>query len=404
MKKLALFGGEPTIAPPLVAEWPPVDEGTAKKLLDLYYSRRWTAFDDTEKAFAAAFAAHHDTGFGIFTINGTVTLQCALGAYDIGPGDEVIVPALTWYATAMAVRFVGATPVFVDIDPNTLCIDPEQIEAAITDRTRAVIPVHLYGSMADMDRIMEIARRHGLRVIEDCAHMHGGVWAGRHVGSIGDAGSFSFQHSKTMGCADAGICITNDAAAADRMFRMKQIGYAPGEGSRNVRTGPPPGLQCHNFRATAFPAVILQDQLPTLDSRLDQYGRATRYLEDRLRQTTKIRFQAPGRRATRQGYFGWVMLFDDPEYADIPLPIIRDALVAEGVDVIKTWGAVFRFVLWNLSPDEYRIHEDCRVTDAVGGRLLWMLHAYLMLEMRDIERIAEAIEKVMGNVGDLRNR
>jgi L-glutamine:2-deoxy-scyllo-inosose/3-amino-2,3-dideoxy-scyllo-inosose aminotransferase len=135
----------------------PVDESTAQKLQELYYSRRWTAFDEAEPAFAQAFAAHQGAQHGIFTINGTVTLHCALAALGVGPGDEVIVPPLTWYATAIAVRHVGACPVFVDIEPDTLCIDPQKIEAAITERTKAIIPVHAYGSMADMDRIMAIA-------------------------------------------------------------------------------------------------------------------------------------------------------------------------------------------------------------------------------------------------------
>jgi L-glutamine:2-deoxy-scyllo-inosose/3-amino-2,3-dideoxy-scyllo-inosose aminotransferase len=229
MSKLALLGGTPVFERKLNWNtfWPPVQESTARKLFDLYLSRKWTAFDETEYAFSEAFARYHGARHGIFTINGTVTMQCALGAYGIGKGDEVIVPALTWYATAMAVHYVGATPVLVDILPDTLCIDPEKIEAAITPRTKAIIPVHLYGSMADMDRIMAIASKHRLRVIEDCAHVHGGIWDGKGIGSIGDVGSFSFQHSKIMASGEGGISITNDAQIAERIFRMKQIGYGP---------------------------------------------------------------------------------------------------------------------------------------------------------------------------------
>src|SRR3984957_11709791 len=181
MSKLALLGGEPVLPQSLDwrAFWPPADESTAKKLEELFYSRKWTAFDEMEGVFSQAFASYHGCRHGIFMVNGTVTLQCALGAYGIGPGDEVIVPALTWYATAMAAHYLGARAVFVDIDPKTLCIDPEKIEEAITDRTKAIIPVHLYGSIADMDRIMAIAKEHDLKVIEDCAQMHGGIWDGK---------------------------------------------------------------------------------------------------------------------------------------------------------------------------------------------------------------------------------
>jgi len=379
-----------------------VDDQTAKKLQDLYYSRRWTAFDETERVFAQAFADHHDAKHGIFTINGTVTLQCALSAHGIGPGDEVIVPALTWCATAMAVHYVGATPVFVDIQPDTLCLDPDKAAAAITKRTKAIIPVHLYGSMADMDRIVAIAKAHDLRVIEDCAHMHGGIWDHKRVGSIGDVGSFSFQHSKTMGCADAGISITSDANIANRIFRMKQIGYTPGEGSLNVRSGPPHGLLCHNFRATAFPALILHEQLKTLDARLEHYGRSASYLESRLRERTKIRFQRRGLKATRQGYFGWVMIFDDPAYTDIPLAVIQKALDAEGLKLIRTWGPVYRFILFNLPPEAYRVDQPCTVTERISDRVLWLHHAYLGLGIAEVEQIADILEKVMSKTDELR--
>jgi dTDP-4-amino-4,6-dideoxygalactose transaminase len=404
MSKLALLGGQPVLPQPLdfSSIWPPVDEGTAQKLLRTYYSRDWTAFGDAELAFAEEFAAYHGARYGVFTINGTVTLQCALGAYGVGPGDEVIVPPLTWYATAIAVRHVGATPVFVDIRPDTLCIDPEKIEAAITERTKAIIPVHAYGSMADMDEIMAIARRHGLRVIEDCAHMHGGIWGGQGVGTIGDVGSFSFQNTKTMSSGEGGICITNDREIADRIYRMKQIGYAFGEKPRHAKSGPPRGLMCYNYRALAFQAVILHEQLKLLDSRLERYRKARQYLEERLGQSTKIRFQKPGRKADRQGLFGWVMIFDDPAYADIPTEAIQAAFGAEGLPVLRAEGPIYRFILFNVEPEAYRIDQPCVITEHTCARVVWVIHPFLGLEQHQIERIADIVEKVAQNADALR--
>jgi dTDP-4-amino-4,6-dideoxygalactose transaminase len=404
MSKLALLGGQPVFERPLEWRtfWPPVDETTEKKIQTLYRSRNWTAFDETEGLFAQAFAAHHDARHGIFMINGTVTMQCALGAYGIGAGDEVIVPALTWYATAMAAHYVGARPVFVDIEPDTLCIDVEKVRAAITQNTKAIIPVHLYGSMTDMDRLMMLAKEHDLRVIEDCAHMHGGVWGGKGIGSIGDVGSFSFQQSKTMASAEGGICTTNDEDIAERIFRMKHIGYGPGQLQGKANSGPPPGLLCYPFRATAFQALILHEQLASLNSRLERYEKAARYLEQRLGESTRIRFQRRGRKADRQGYFGWVMIFDDPSYSDIPLTVIQKAISAEGLPVIPTWDPVYRFVLFNLAPETYRIDQPCAITEQVGGRILWLMHAYLGLDMDQVTKMADAIEKVMQSVDDLR--
>lgn len=404
MSKLALLGGKPALEQPLDwrTVWPQVNEETCAKLQQLYYSGKWMWSDGTEGAFAKAFAALHGAKHGIFMANGTVTLQCALAAYDIGPGDEVIVPALTWCATAMAVHHVGAKPVLVDIEPESLCIDPERVEAAITTRTKAIIPVHLYGGMASMDRIMHIARQHGLRVIEDCAHVHGGIYDGKGIGTIGDVGSFSFQHAKTMGSGEGGICITNDANVAELIFRMSHIGYGPNQSPGKASDGPPPGLPCYNFRATAFQALILQEQLQTLEARLESYQQGARYLESRLGATTQIRFQQRWRKNTRQSYYGWVMLFDDAQYTDIPIDTIRRAIEAEGVPLIPTWGPVHRFVLFNLKPEEFRVEGDCPVTDRTSKRLLWLHFPFLGLEAAKLDGVVRAIEKVVSNIYELR--
>ena len=404
MSKLALHGGTPVFARPLAYQeiWPPVDDTTATKLVELYRSRRWTAFDETERDFSQAFAARHDARHGVFVPNGTITLQIALSAVGVGSGDEVIITPLTWYATAMAVRHVGARPVFVDIKPDTLCLDPEKIEQAITPRTRAIIPVHAYGSMADMDRIMDVARRYDLRVIEDCAHMHGGSWNGRGVGSIGDVGSFSFQNSKTMSSGEGGICVTDDPDLYERLFRIKQIGYAPGDQPRKAKSGPPEGLVCYNFRTTAFHPLILGEQLRLLDDRLDRYRAAVAYLEDRLGSTTKLRFQVREPKTDRQGYFGFVMMFDAPEYADVPIDVIHRAIEAEGAFLIRAEGPIYKFILFNLRSDEYDVPEPCVVTEATCDRALWLLHVFLDLSHDELGKMADAIEKVLGNLDALR--
>lgn len=404
MHKLALLGGSPVLARPLEwsSFWPTVDDSTAKKLQDLYFSRRWSSFDETEPAFDQAFALFHNAAHGIFMVNGTVTLQCALAAYGIGAGDEVIVPPYTWYATAMAPIYLGARPVFVDIQRDTLCMDPAKIEAAITERTKAIVPVHVLGSMAQIDRIIAIAKAHRLKVIEDCAHVHGGVWDGTGIGSVGDVGSFSFQQSKCMASAEGGICITNDAEIAERMFRMKHIGYGPGQRQGQARNGPSPDLLCHNFRATAFQALILHEQLKTLADRLDRYRQGAAYLEGRLTQTTKIRFQTRPPQVQRQGYYLWPMIFDDPSYSDIPVSLIQKAMAAEGLPAVPTWDPVYRFILFNRKPEEFRVDQPCTVTEQVTPRILALLHAYLGQDHEVLERIADIIEKVVIQVDELR--
>ncbi|MGC8861783.1 MAG: DegT/DnrJ/EryC1/StrS family aminotransferase [Armatimonadota bacterium] len=186
-----------------------------------------TAFilSDEMKAFESEFAAYCGAKHGIGVANGTEALFLAIKALGIGEGDEVIVPANTFIATAAAVSHAGATPVFVDCDPETYCIDPDRISAAITPRTRAIMPVHLYGHPADMDAILSIARSNGLKVIEDCAQAHGTHYKGRQVGAIGDISGFSFYPSKTLGAyGDAGMVLTNSDELADKLRLLRDNG------------------------------------------------------------------------------------------------------------------------------------------------------------------------------------
>ena len=232
--------------------------------------------------------------------------------------------------------------------------------------------------------------------------MHGGIRDGRGIGSIGDVGSFSFQQTKTMSSGEGGICITNNSEIADRLFRIKQIGYGQGELPRQLKSAPPSDLMCYNLRATAFHPVILHQQLDSLDQRLDGYTRAVRYLEQRLSHRTRIRFQTPGKKADRQGRYGWVMIFDDPVYANVSIDFLQRALVAEGVPVFRAEGPIYHFVLFNVDPKHYRIDQPCLVTEAACARILWLLHPYLGLPESQLDKIAAAIEKVACNIKALK--
>lgn len=405
MSKLALLGGSPVSSDDLSANisWPPVKASTGKKVLALYHSQNWGFGNHEEDRFAQAFANYHGAKHGVLMANGTVTLQCALSACGIGPGDEVIVPAFTWFATAMAVHFVGATPVIVDIEKDTLCIDPEKIRAALSPKTKAIIPVHIYSSMADMDAILSIAKEHNLRVIEDCAQMPGGKWNGQGVGSLGDIGSFSFQQAKLLASGEGGICITNDDVLADRLYRLKHIGYGPGMKQGLADSGPEAGLICHNFRITAFQALILSEQLEDFPELLEQHRAAIHYLEKRLREETNIRVQEHGRKATDKSYYIWPLIFDHPDFAGISLLTLQQALQAEGLALGQAAAPVHRHVLFNLEPDQYRIDLDlCPVSEATHARSLALYHYWLNLEPSTIEKVADILVKVANHCDSLR--
>ena len=189
----ALLGGTP-VRHTDYPRWPIWDESERTGLLGVLEDGGWWQGDGHVAAdFAAQFAAYHGARYGMALTNGTHTLEAALVACDIGEGDEVLVPGMTFVASATAVFAVNATPVLVDIDADTLCIDPAAAEAAITTRTKAIIAVHVAGAACDLDALTDLCNRRGLRLIEDCAHAHGTFWRGRGVGSWGDFGSFSMQ-------------------------------------------------------------------------------------------------------------------------------------------------------------------------------------------------------------------
>jgi dTDP-4-amino-4,6-dideoxygalactose transaminase len=248
-----------------------------KEDLDAAYRRvmesGWYILGSELEAFEQEFAAYcgvkHCVGVG----NGLEALHLILRAYGIGPGDEVIVPANTYIATWLAVSYAGATPVPVEPDPRTYNIDPERIPGAITERTRAILPVHLYGQPAEMDPIMDIARRHGLKVIEDAAQAHGARYKGRQVGSLGDAAGFSFYPVKNLGAlGDAGAVVTDDDVLADQVRLLRNYG------SRVKYYNEVKGF---NSRLDPLQAAFLRVKLRCLDEwNARRHNIATRYLDD----------------------------------------------------------------------------------------------------------------------------
>ena len=249
---LALGGGKPAVTTKGPA-WPVSGRQELTWMAEVVRSGKWSWCGPHETAFCKEYAQFIGSKYCIGLANGTVTLQCALQAVGVKPGDEVIVPGLTWVATAQAALDIGANVVLVDIDPETLCIDPAAIEQAITRKTKAIIPVHLYGCMCDMDAIMKIARRHKLKVVEDVAHQHGSRWRDRGAGDIGDAGSFSFQQSKPLTCGEGGAVTCNDPEVYKTVFALKHVGWGPEMTPAN-RYG-------HNYRMTEMQAVLLRGGL-----------------------------------------------------------------------------------------------------------------------------------------------
>jgi dTDP-4-amino-4,6-dideoxygalactose transaminase len=210
------------------------------------------------EAFEREFASYVGTRHGIGVGSGTEALRLALSACGVGPGDEVITVSHTAVATVSAIEAAGADAVLVDIEPDCFTMDPDRLAAAVTPRSKAVIPVHLYGQSADMEPIMAVARRHGLKVIEDCAQAHGARYGGRAVGAWGDAACFSFYPTKNLGAlGDGGMVLTNDAALADRLRSLREYGW------RDRYVSEEPGF---NTRLDELQAAVLRVKLRHLDA------------------------------------------------------------------------------------------------------------------------------------------
>src|ERR1700686_3233172 len=284
MGKLAITGGEP-IRKKRFDPWPIFDDKERRALEDVLSNHKWGGQPFPGKhgdAFGKAFAEFHTAKYGQAVNTGTVAIQAALKAIDIKPGDEVIVPAYTWEGTVGPVLLVNAVPVFVDVDPDTYCLDAKLVEEAITPKTKAILPVHLGMRFADMDEILRIAKRHHLKVIEDCAHAHGGKWNGKGAGSMGDLGAFSFQSSKLITSGEGGVVITNNLEYLERVQSYINAGRASLTDQYHHR------IIGFNYRLGEFQAAVLCPQLERLPEQAALRQKNMLHFESRLRDIPAI--------------------------------------------------------------------------------------------------------------------
>jgi perosamine synthetase len=255
----------------------PVFEGNERRYVDDCLETMWvSSVGKYIKAFEQEFARYCGTPHALTCCNGTAALHLALLAAGVGPGDEAIVPALTYVASANAVTYCGAKPVFVDAEPRTMNMDPAAIEPLITRRTRAIVAVHLYGHPVDMDPVLDIARRHGLTVIEDAAEAHGALYKGRMAGSLGDIATFSFFGNKIVTTGEGGMLTTSNAQLAARIERLRGQGMDPQRRYWFPDIG-------YNYRMTNVEAALGLAQLEQIEMHLERRQRVRRWYDERLR-------------------------------------------------------------------------------------------------------------------------
>ncbi len=346
MATLAINGGAPVRSKPFPT-WPMWDQREIDAVTEVIKSGSWGGIPGKKCwEFASSFAQRQGAAHGVTVMNGTCALQVALRAVGIGPGDEVIVPALTWVATPHAALYLGAIAVFCDVEADTFNLDPAKVEALITRRTKAIVPVHLGGLPANLDAILEIARKHKLAVIEDCAQAHGATWRDRGVGSWGNLGCFSFQQSKVITAGEGGCILTNDAHLAELCTSLINCGRI--RSTDETLTEHPFG---YNYRLSDLQAAVLVAQLSRLEELTARRAANAQLLDAEL---ARIDGLVPIRRdanVTRQAYYLYFFRYDEDRFGGLSRDDFCKAMQAEGIPCEPVRGQlVYKNALFGANP------------------------------------------------------
>lgn len=396
--KLAIHGGEKSVTKKF--SWPLFDENDVQAVTDVARSGEWGNPDCKGyiEKFEKEFAAYCGSRYAIACVNGSVALRLALIAIGVKPGDEVIVPPYTFIATASIVIEANCVPVFVDIDPDTYNIDPSKIEAAITKRTKAIIPVHFAGQACDMDAIMKIAEKHQLRVIEDAAHAHGGEYKGKKLGSIGHAGSFSFQSSKNLTAGEGGMVVTDDEKLYDLMNSLRNVGRVKGGQWYEHHF---PGC---NYRMTQFQAALLSQQLARLDKQTRTRDENGKFLSALLEPIEGITPLTRGHGETLHTYHLYIFRYDKTAFNGLSKKDFALMLAAEGVPAFMGYPEpVYKqpmfqqknFMCYAIPESVSYTAVRCPVAErACYEEGIWILQHAMLGTKEDMKDFANAIKKL----------
>lgn len=412
---LAVFGGRPTAShawPP----WPEFNVEVFDRVSNALRSGRWavsgpfTGERSLDACFGETFAKFVGTKWCLPIDHGSSAIVAALMALRIGPGDEVIVPGLTWVACASAVLRVGAIPILVDIDADTLCLRPDAVQAAITAKTAGILVVHLFSAMAEMDEMRRIAASHGLALIEDAAQAHGATWRGLGAGSLGDVGTFSMQQSKVLTSGEGGAVVTSDPALYRALEQIR------GDGRRYVTYAPTAGypdlegigeIQGCNMHLSEIQSALLLAGLDRLPSQNSIRSRAAQLLDNKLSQIDGVHIIKPYPENTGRTYYCYVVRIDTSRFESRSVDIIARALSAELGAWVQPlpmpldanplyqphthWSARLHGHAARLEPARFDLREAHR--QAAQGIVFH--HSMLLAPDDHVLTIVEAVNKVM---------
>lgn len=410
-EKPALLGGKP-VRTGSWPTWPMVRKADEEAILEVLRAGRWYRNRSVEE-FEQKYAELNSAKYCVATSSGTTALFTSLGALGVGPGDEVIVPPFTFMATVTVVLLHYALPVFVDSDPKTFLMDPTKLEAAITPRTKAIIPVHIGGNVANLDAILEVAARHKIPVIGDACQAHLAEWRGKSAGSWGTTGCYSFQLSKNLCSGEGGAILTNDEAVADACFAFhncyrKRPGASAAAAYHFGRNG--------NFRMTEFQGALLIAQMEGIRERADLRSQNAQYLKQLLKDIPGIlpAEEYPG--CTRNAYHLFMFRYDPREFAELPRNRFVNALRAEGIPCSPGYSPLNKdtFLIDALRSEPYRRiygaevlaawpeRNQCPENDRLCEESVWFYQSVLLTDRTTMEQIATAIHKIKKYAAELR--
>jgi dTDP-4-amino-4,6-dideoxygalactose transaminase len=401
-EKLAIDGGQPVRTLPFQS-WPIWDEREEKQLLQVLHSGDWGILSGGKvSAFEHKFAEFQNARHALCVTSGTTALEVVLRALGIGPGDEVITTPYTFVASPSAAFLTGARPVFADIDPETYLLDPAKVKAAITGRTKAIMPVHIAGCPCDMDSIMAIAREHDLYVVEDACQAWGAEWKGRRVGAIGDLGCFSFQASKNINAGEGGAIVSNNPEFMERCWSLHNVGRVRhGEWYQHEVLG-------WNYRMTEWQGAILLAQLERLPEHIERRSENAAYLSARLNEIKGINPTKVDERITQHAWHLYMMTYELDTFGDTPSAECAAMLRAEGIPcstgyVPLNHAPAIRRALaeqmgqirpWETSTEGLPVLPACPVVEDLCQRTLWLPQTVLLGDHEDLDDIVAAIVKV----------
>ena len=410
MAKLALLGGDP-VRKNTFLKWPQLPMKTEKMVLEILHSSNLGRYDGNkielfENEFSKMIGANHC----IAVSTGTGALEVALRACGIGGGDEVILPAYTFVATATSVLMNAAIPVFADVDHDTFCIDPLDVEKKITKRTKAIIPVHIGGNACDMEKLHSIARKNKLRIIEDACQAHLAEWSGQRVGALGDIGCFSFQSSKNISSGEGGAIVGNEDTLMDKCYSIHTCGR---EKEKPWYFHPHLGTNC---RLTEIQAAILLAQLELAEENTRIREKNAKILSQEIKLIDGLTVQKRYASTTRHAYHLFMIHFDKNVYDGLSRDTFIKALNAEGLPCQKGYVPLHRenFVRETFDTSTYqKIYGkkylnsyfeglDCPVTDKLcNEESIWLAQNLLLENEDNLNDVINILRKVLNNYKEL---